>query len=119
MAGIFTYMTGNRELLGNGLKDKKNPPRGRKWKERLNSSGKGGGDMAGIFTYMTGNWGLEKCHILLGNGLKDRKISPRGRKWEGGLNSPGKGRRSYDRNIYLHDRKLGFWNNATFYWEME
>jgi hypothetical protein len=32
MAGIFTYMTGNWELLGNGLKDRKIPPRGRKWK---------------------------------------------------------------------------------------
>ncbi len=58
MAGIFTYMTGNWELLGNGLKDRKIPPRGRKWKGGLNSPGKEGGAMAGIFTYMTGNWEL-------------------------------------------------------------
>ncbi len=32
MAGIFTHMTGNWELLGNGLKDRQIPPRGRKWK---------------------------------------------------------------------------------------
>ncbi len=76
-------MTGNwgleleqyRTLLGNGLKDRKIPPRGRKRKGRLNSPAKGGGAMAGIFTYVTGNWGLEKCQILLGNGLKERKIS--------------------------------------------
>ncbi len=32
MAGIFTYMTGNWELLGKGLKDRKVPSRDRKWK---------------------------------------------------------------------------------------
>ncbi len=80
--GIFTYMTGTWELLGNGLKDRKISPRGRKWKGRLNSPGMGGGAMAGIFTYMTGNWGLDHCHLLLGNGLKDRKIFPRARKWK-------------------------------------
>jgi hypothetical protein len=79
--GIFTYMTGNWELLGNGLKDRKIPPRGRKWKG-LNSLAKGGGAMSGIFAYMTGNWGLEQCHRLLGNGGKDRKIPPRGREVE-------------------------------------
>ncbi len=57
MAGIFTYITGNLELLGNGLKDGKISPRGRKWKGGLNSPGKEGGAMDGIFTYMTGNWG--------------------------------------------------------------
>ncbi len=35
MAGIFTYVTGNWELLGNGLKDRKISPRGRKWKGRF------------------------------------------------------------------------------------
>ncbi len=40
-AGIFTYMTGNWELVGNGLKDRKISPRGRKWNGRL-----------------TGNWGV-------------------------------------------------------------
>jgi hypothetical protein len=83
--GIFTYLTRNWELLGNRLKDRKIPPRGRKWKGGLNSPANGGGAMAGIFTNMTGNW------ELLGNGLKDRKIPPRGRKWKGGLNTPGKG----------------------------
>jgi hypothetical protein len=54
MTGIFTYVTGTWELLGNGLKGRKIPPRGRKWKGRLSSPGKEGGAMAGIFTYMTG-----------------------------------------------------------------
>jgi hypothetical protein len=52
--GIFTYMTGNWELLGNGLKDRKISPRGRKWNGRLNFPGKRGGAVARIFTYMTG-----------------------------------------------------------------
>ncbi len=43
MTGIFTYMTGNWELLGNGLKDRTFPPCGRKWKGRLNSLAKGEG----------------------------------------------------------------------------
>jgi hypothetical protein len=34
MAGIFTYVTGNWELLGNGLKDRKIPPRGREVEEK-------------------------------------------------------------------------------------
>ncbi len=36
MAGIFTYVTRNWELLGNGLKDRKIFPRVRKWMRRLN-----------------------------------------------------------------------------------
>jgi hypothetical protein len=32
MAGIFTFMAGNWELLGNELKDRKISPRGWKWK---------------------------------------------------------------------------------------
>ncbi len=68
MAGIFTYMTGNWELLGNGQKDRKISPRGRKWNGRL-----------------TGNWALvdKKMPHITGNGRNDRKISPRGRKWKG------------------------------------
>ncbi len=74
MAGIFTYMTGNwvveqcQILLGNGRKDRKIPPRGRKWKGKAEFPGREGGAMAGMFTYMTGTW------ELLGNGLKDRKF---------------------------------------------
>ncbi len=41
MAGIFTYMTGTGYYWENGLKDRKIPPRGRKWKGRLKSPGKG------------------------------------------------------------------------------
>jgi hypothetical protein len=112
MVGIFTYVTGNWELLGNGLKDRKIPPRGRKWKGRLNSPGKGRGARTGIFTYMTGN--LE----LLGNGLKDRKISPRGRKWKRRLNSLAKGGGAMA-GIFTYMTGNWVWNNARYYWEMD
>ncbi len=77
MAGIFTYVTGNSELLGNGRKRQEHSST---WQEvggkRLNSPAKGGGAIAGILTYMymAGNCGLEHCQTLLGNGLKGRKI---------------------------------------------